>query len=243
MAKRLLDLILAETTTLLLWPVIGICLILIFLQDGKWPVYSPLRAGKNNKPFRMHKMRTMVVGADKNKVDTTAANDARITRLGAFLRRYKLDELTQLWNIVHGEMSFVGPRPQIDREVALYTPVEMRLLSVRPGITDFSSIVFSDLGDIMAGHSDPNLAYNQLVRPWKSRLGLFYIDHKSCDLDVRLIILTAVAIISRPLALRGVCATLRRLGAPDDLVAVASRKNPLMPTPPPGADAVVTQRG
>lgn len=239
--KRLFDFTLALAALIVFSPVILACLLLI-ARDGHWPLYSPWRAGKGNVPFRMYKMRSMVVGADKNKMDTTAANDSRITKIGAFVRRYKLDELTQLWNIVRGDMSFVGPRPQIDREVALYTPVEMHLLDVRPGITDFASIVFSDLGDIMAAHADPNIAYNQLVRPWKSRLGLFYIAKQSFFVDIALIVLTAVAIVSRDRALKGVVALLQKLGADDDLVRVASRREPLVPTPPPGADAVVTTR-
>jgi len=240
--KRLFDCIAATAALIIFSPVIIICLLLI-ARDGHWPLYSPYRAGRGNRPFRMHKMRSMVVGADKNKMDTTSANDNRITKIGATMRRYKLDELTQLWNIVMGDMSFVGPRPQIDREVALYTPVEMRLLDVRPGITDFSSIVFSDLGDIMASHGDPNIAYNQLVRPWKSRLGLYYIENRSFYVDMMLIALTAVAIVSRDKALKGVVWLLENMGADADLIRVASRKEPLVPTPPPGADDIVTSRG
>lgn len=240
--KRAFDFLLAAFSLVVLSPVIAVCLFII-ARDGHWPLYSPYRAGRGNKSFRMHKMRSMVVDADKNKMDTTSRNDNRITKIGAIVRRYKLDELTQLWNIVMGEMSFVGPRPQIDREVALYTSVEMHLLDVRPGITDFSSIVFSDLGDIMADHSDPNIAYNQLVRPWKSRLGLFYIEKQSFFVDIALITLTAVAIVSREKALKGVVWLLQELGADDALVRVASRKEPLVPTPPPGTDTVVTTRG
>lgn len=243
MLKRLFDVTVASIALVILTPVIAVCLFLIWRQDGQWPLYSPFRAGKGNKPFRMHKMRSMVSGADKTKMDTTSSNDSRITRTGAFLRRYKLDELTQFWNIIAGDMSFVGPRPQIDREVALYTQVEWHLLDVRPGITDFSSIVFSDLGDIMAAHEDPNIAYNQLIRPWKSRLGLFYVQHQSLYVDICLMVFTAIAIVSRDRALTLTANLLRKLGADDALVRVAMRKDPLVPTPPPGAEAIVTARG
>lgn len=242
MSKRLFDLALSFALLAVISPVLLLSLLAVYLQDFSWPLYSPPRIGKNGAVFKMHKLRTMIVGADRNRVDTTALGDARITALGHFLRRYKLDELPQLWNILCGEMSLVGPRPQIEREVRLYTEAEKRLLSARPGITDFASIVFSDLGEIMAAHPDPNIAYNQLVRPWKSRLGLFYIDHVSVTLDLALIGLTAVAIVSRPCALSGVVWLLRRYHAPEELIAVCRREQPLVPTPPPGSDRIVTSR-
>ena len=243
MMKRIFDFTLAACALAFLWPFMLASMVAIWWQDKHWPLYSPFRAGLHNKPFRMHKLRTMVVGADKNKVDTTSANDTRITALGAGLRRVKFDELPQLFNIICGEMSFVGPRPQIDREVALYTDVEKHLLDARPGITDFSSIVFADLGDIMARHADPNIAYNQLVRPWKSRLALFYIDNRDLRMDIMLIWLTAMCIVSRADALKGVSKLLAQYGAPPELVEIALRQKRLEPTPPPGSDEIVTSRG
>ena len=139
-------------------------------------------------------------------------------------------------------MSFVGPRPNVEREVSLYTAEEKHLLDVRPGITDFASIVFSDEGDILSGADDPDLRYNQLIRPWKSRLGLFYIKHQSMLLDVTLILLTIIAIFSRKKALTGVQIILRRLGADEKLISIASRTNQLQPCPPPGTDKIVTTR-
>jgi lipopolysaccharide/colanic/teichoic acid biosynthesis glycosyltransferase len=243
MGKRLLDIIVSIAILLLTFPILIIALIAIYRQDKKWPLYSPLRVGKNGVPFHMHKLRTMVVGADKSQVDTTGLNDSRITRLGHLLRRYKLDELPQLWNILRGEMSLVGPRPQINREVALYTEMEKGLLAVRPGITDFSSIVFSDLGEIVANAPDPNIAYNQLVRPWKSRLGLFYIAHSSVPLDIALIILTAVAVFSKRRAFSGIVWLLTKLNADPALIEVCKRDKPLVPTAPPGSDEIVMSRG
>src|SRR5207247_4709716 len=102
------------------------------------------------------------------------------------IRRYKLDELAQLWNVLKGDMSLVGPRPQVQRDVNLYTEEEYHLFDVKPGITDFSSIVFSDEGDILKGSSNPDLRYNQLIRPWKSRLGLFYARHHNFWIDLKL---------------------------------------------------------
>jgi lipopolysaccharide/colanic/teichoic acid biosynthesis glycosyltransferase len=147
-----------------------------------------------------------------------------------------------LWNVLKGDMSLVGPRPNVKRETDLYTPVERRLLEVQPGITDFSSIVFSDEGDILKDQADPDIAYNQLIRPGKSLLGLFYVDHRSLLVDIKLCVLTAVAIVSRPNALAGVQGLLRSLGAPESLIEMAGRARPLVPQPPPGATQVVTSR-
>src|SRR5215472_18497146 len=171
--------------------------ILVWLQDFRSPFYLGPRVAKGGGTFRMVKLRSMVSKADKSGVDSTSASDPRITPVGRFIRAYKLDEVTQLWNVLWGQMSLVGPRPQVRRDADLYTPEEKRLLTVRPGITDFSSIVFADEGEVLKGRPDPDLAYHQLIRPWKSRLALFYVDNASLQLDVRLIWLTAVAIVSR----------------------------------------------
>jgi lipopolysaccharide/colanic/teichoic acid biosynthesis glycosyltransferase len=182
------------------------------------------------------------VNADESGVDSTGANDRRITPLGRFVRKYKVDEVTQLWNVLKGDMSLVGPRPNVRRETDLYTSEERRLLDARPGITDFASIVFSDEGDILKDQADPDIAYNQLIRPGKSRLGLFYIDHQRLSVDLRLCWLTVGAILSRPLALAGVERLLGSLHAPPDLIALSRRDRPLTPTPPPGALNIVTNR-
>ena len=139
-------------------------------------------------------------------------------------------------------MSLVGPRPQVAREVQIYSPVERTLLDVRPGITDLASIVFADEGDILAGRPDPDLAYNQLIRPWKSRLGLLYVRQRSLRLDLELIWLTALALASRARALAGVQRMLARLDADAQIRRVARREDPLVPYPPPGASAIVTAR-
>ena len=127
----------------------------------------------------MIKLRSMIVNAEKSKVDSTSSNDPRITKIGKIIRKLKLDELSQLFNVFIGEMSLVGPRPNVKRETDLYTEVEKNLLRVKPGITDFASIIFSDESEILKNVDDPNISYNQLIRPWKSRLGLFYIKKQS----------------------------------------------------------------
>jgi lipopolysaccharide/colanic/teichoic acid biosynthesis glycosyltransferase len=166
----------------------------------------------------------------------------RITPVGHFIRSYKLDELTQLWNVLKGDMSLVGPRPNVKRETDLYTSQEKKLLTIKPGITDFASIVFSDEGEILADKADPDIAYNQLIRPGKSRLGLFYIGHKNILVDLLLIAFTALAIVSKRGSLRAVNALLKFLKAPGDLIVLAAREKPLTPQPPPGSDEIVTNR-
>jgi lipopolysaccharide/colanic/teichoic acid biosynthesis glycosyltransferase len=184
----------------------------------------------------------MAINADQSGVDSTSADDMRITPVGRFIRSYKLDELTQLWNVLLGDMSLVGPRPNVQRETDLYTDAEMKLLSVRPGITDFSSIVFSDEGEILKDRPDPDIAYNQLIRPWKSRLGLLYIDNQSLRLDFKLVFITILAIFSREHALRYIQQLLITIGASDELINIAGRKVLLAPAAPPGSESIVTSR-
>jgi len=240
--KRLLDLVLSITGLMIASPVLLPVMLLVWIQDYKSPFYIASRVGKAERAFDMVKLRSMVANADKSGVDSTGANDSRITPVGQFIRRYKLDELTQLWNVMKGEMSLVGPRPNVPRETALYTTEEMVLLSVRPGITDFASIVFSDEGDILKDKSDPDLAYNQLIRPWKSRLGLIYIENSSLWIDLQLIFFTVIAVFSREIALNWVHGCLRGLQVDDKVLKVSRRNIELEPFPPPGADQVVTSR-
>jgi lipopolysaccharide/colanic/teichoic acid biosynthesis glycosyltransferase len=243
MLKRLLDIVVALVGLTIFSIIIVPVAILVWLQDFKWPFYMGPRVARGGGTFKMAKLRSMVVRADKSGVDSTASNDPRITPIGQFIRRYKLDELTQLWNVLWGDMSLVGPRPNVERDTRLYTEQEKKLLTVRPGITDYSSIVFSDEGEILKGRADPDLAYNQIIRPYKSRLGIFYVENRTLLLDIKLIALTALAIGSRAAALRGVVKDLTRRGAPPDLIAVAARTAPLQPAPPPGAAEIVTSRG
>ena len=234
MAKRALDLICAILGLTLTGPLLLMFAFLIKKHDQGPALYLPLRAGRNGVPFKMFKLRSMVVNADRSGVSSTANSDSRITPIGTLLRRYKIDELMQLINVLMGDMSLVGPRPNVLQEIENYTAQERHLLDVRPGITDFSSIVFSDEGTILEGQSDPDQAYNQLIRPWKSRLGLFYIQKRTILVDILLIGLTALAIISRTTALSGIVLLLKKLGADASLVEVAARKSKLIPSIPPG---------
>ena len=214
----------------------------IFLQDFSNPFYVPIRVGKNKKNYKMIKFRSMIVNADSSKVDSTSSNDPRITNLGNFIRRYKIDEIPNLINILTFKMSFVGPRPNVNREVDLYTNEENKILRARPGITDISSIVFADEGDILQNSVDPDLDYNQLIRPWKSRLAILYTEKSSLFLDLKLMILTLYNFVNREKTLEIISNTINNLGAPENLVNIVLRKNKLVPTPPPGSNKIVTTR-
>ena len=242
MLKRAFDLGLSLLGLLLMLPAFLGCMLAIWLQDWHSPFYVAPRATRGGGTFRMVKFRSMVIRADASGVDSTASNDRRITAIGRFIRRTKLDELPQLWNVLLGDMSFVGPRPNVTRETDLYTTEERRLLSIRPGITDISSIVFSDEGDILAGSGDPDLRYNQVIRPWKSRLGLVYVERHTLAMDARLIVLTLVNAFDRRRALEGIQSILERAGAPEELRRVAARSGELPAAPPPGALNVVQSR-
>jgi lipopolysaccharide/colanic/teichoic acid biosynthesis glycosyltransferase len=227
MMKRALDIMAAAAGLALFALPLAVILALVWSQDRKSPLYFGERAGRGGRPFRMVKVRSMVVNADRTGVESTGADDARITPLGQFVRRYKLDELPQLWNVIAGDMSLVGPRPNTIKAVASYTSVERGLLAARPGITDLSSIIFSDEGEIIKDAADPDAAYDRLIRPWKSELGLLYVRHAGLALDLKLIWLTVLAIVDKPGALRRIVPIVRQLGAPEQLVEICRRDRDL----------------
>jgi len=242
MIKRFFDIVVSFVGLLVVSPILFIAIFFVWMQDKKNPFYIAPRSGKDSNEFKMIKLRSMIIGADNNGVDSTRKNDIRITPIGHCIRKYKLDELMQLWNVLIGDMSLVGPRPNVKTETDLYTDIEKKLLSVRPGITDFSSIVFSDEGEILEDKDDPDLSYNQLIRPWKSRLGLVYINNQSILLDIMIIYYTIIALISKRNALDWVVAQLKKMNADIDLVIISQRKKDLFPFPPPGADKIVVSR-
>jgi len=233
--KRLFDVTLAVAGGVLLSPIVLLLATLIWLQDHRSPFYVAPRIGRGGVAFRMVKFRTMVANADRLGGSSTASSDSRVTAVGRIIRRGKLDEIPQLWNIATGHMSFVGPRPQVPSEVDKYTTEERHLLDATPGLTDFSSIVFADEGEILKSARDPDAAYDAVIRPWKSRLGLFYVRNRTFLVDCLLIALTALAIPFRRAALQGTQRLLSHLGAPFELVRVAARIEPLPIASPPGA--------
>ena len=225
--KRLLDFVFAFVGLILFGWLIFLFGLIVWMQDFRNPLFIAKRVGQFGNVFKMIKLRSMVVDAESTGVSSTAGDDPRITTIGKLIRRFKIDELPQLINVLLGEMSLVGPRPNVESEVRLYTDYERGLLRVRPGITDFSSIVFSDEADILCGQSDPDLAYNQLIRPWKSRLGIFYIEHQSIYLDLLLVFLTVCNSINREWTLQKLAQLLTAQGASQDLIEVSLRRSPL----------------
>ncbi len=161
-------------------------------RDGGPVVYAGKRVGMSGREFRMYKFRSMIPNADRVGGPNTPDDDPRLTPIGRTLRRYKLDELPQLLNVLRGDMSFVGPRPQVAVEVAGYTVEERELLLVRPGITDWASLRFSNEGEILKGHDDPDRAYAELIRPEKMRLGLHYVHDGTFRDDVSILVKTAL---------------------------------------------------
>jgi lipopolysaccharide/colanic/teichoic acid biosynthesis glycosyltransferase len=188
--KRFIDFFSSTIGLIIFSPVLVLISILVKI-DSRGPIfYRGVRAGCYGKSFRIFKFRSMVTNADKIGGPSSSADDPRITKLGVFLRKYKLDELPQLLNVWLGQMSLVGPRPEVMQEVLLYTDEEKRLLEVRPGITDWSSIKFRDEGEILRGSADPHQTYREKIRPEKIRLGLEYVDQHTTWMDLRIIFQT-----------------------------------------------------
>ena len=193
--KRPIDLICSGLGLIVLSPVFGVLALWIKL-DSRGPIfYRGVRVGRHGKAFRMFKFRSMVQNADKIGAASTPEDDPRVTRIGSFLRAYKLDELPQLLNVFKGEMSLVGPRPQVAWAVELYSPEQKRVLSVRPGITDYASLRFQDEGKILAGSSDPDKDYLEKIHPEKMRLSLEYVRKQSFWLDCEILARTLVAVV------------------------------------------------
>lgn len=242
MAKRMFDLVFSFIVLSLAMPVLVPIMVLIWMQDFHSPLYASHRIGKGGRHFLFFKIRTMVPDESLAFVDTTTARDPRITAVGHLVRAYKLDELPQFVNVLRGHMSIVGPRPNVKRETDLYTEEERKLLSVKPGITDMASIMFSNLAERLSESKDPNLDYNQLIRPWKSRLGLLYVENQSFWLDLEVVGLTAMSFISRSEAVMGVAKILKRIGAPNEVQQIVLGERTLSPHPPPGSDQIVMSR-
>jgi len=200
LVKRGMDLAASALGLAVLSPVIAYTAIRIKADDGGPVFYRAQRVGKDGEMFSMYKFRTMVVNADRIGGPSTAADDPRLTRMGHTIRRYKLDEIPQLINVFRGEMSLVGPRPQVKQYVDAYTPEERLLLSVKPGITDWASIRYRNEGEILKGSDDPERTYMEKIHPGKIRLGLEYVRRQSVWTDVKILAQTAKALFTEPAA-------------------------------------------
>jgi lipopolysaccharide/colanic/teichoic acid biosynthesis glycosyltransferase len=195
MTKRLFDIVFSLTGLMVLFPVFLAIAILIKREDGGPVFYRGVRVGRYDKPFRIFKFRTMVIDAEKKGGSSTADDDPRITKVGRSLRKYKLDELPQLINVLKGEMSFVGPRPEIQHYVDMFTEKERFILSVKPGITDWASLWNPAEGAVLAGSPDPEKTYMDKIRPEKIRLQLKYVRERSFWIDLEIIAQTLLTIL------------------------------------------------
>ncbi|MCE5199143.1 MAG: sugar transferase [Armatimonadota bacterium] len=192
LVKRLFDLTCAAVGLLMLLPLMVVISLLIVLGDGRPVLFAQERVGRGGSTFKMLKFRTMVVNAESRGGQLTVGADARVTWLGAFLRKSKVDELPQLFNVVLGDMSLVGPRPEVPRYVELYTPEQREVLRLPPGITDPASIKYRSEGDILANSPDPEQMYIEKVMPDKIRLNLQYALRSSLITDCGLVLKTLV---------------------------------------------------
>jgi len=188
MAKRLFDVVLSGLAVLLLSPLLLLVVLLVKLDTPGPAIYRQERVGRGGRVFRIRKFRTMIHALADPGLQITVAADPRVTRTGRWLRRTKIDELAQLFDVLEGKMSLVGPRPEVPRYVALYAPgVRDKVLSVRPGITDLASIEFSNEDELLARAADPEQEYVKVVLPRKLRLACEYVDKASFWTDLRLL--------------------------------------------------------
>lgn len=192
---RLCDIVFSLLGLILLLPVFMIVAIWIVLDDPGPVFYRQQRVGKDGRDFYLLKFRSMRMDADKQSLITIGERDPRVTRAGYYIRRYKLDELPQLWNVLVGDMSLVGPRPEVRRYVNTYTPEQRCVLSVRPGITDYASIEYIDENAILASAEDPDKTYIEQIIPAKIALNMRYINHRTLGEYFKIILLTFVNII------------------------------------------------
>jgi lipopolysaccharide/colanic/teichoic acid biosynthesis glycosyltransferase len=195
MIKRIFDLTAAFVGLILTSPFLLCVAWLIKKEDSGTIFYRGERIGLFGKPFRIFKFRTMVVNAESLGGPSTSDDDHRITWVGKWLRRYKLDELPQLINVLTGDMSIVGPRPEVKRYTDMYTEEEKAILTVRPGITDWASIWNADEGAVLADKEDPEKVYLDLIRPKKLKLQMKYVREQSFRVDLKIIFLTILAML------------------------------------------------
>ena len=219
--KRIFDLLLAGLALLPLTPFLFFIGLLIKLSCT-WPAFfSQTRIGIDGKPFRLWKFRTMVLGAEQQGGQLTTAGDPRVYGVGRWLRRFKIDELPQLWNVLIGDMSLVGPRPEVPRYVNRNNPIWQSILKVRPGITAPASLVYRNEDSVLAGSADPELHYLVSVLPHKLNLSLLYVRQASLWLDVRLILATARHVLFPAASRRPVSQPLKSKKAAPPAIAAA----------------------
>lgn len=192
---RFFDILFSIIGLVLLSPLFTVLYFLIRIESQGGGFYSQERIGKNGKPFKLFKFRSMRIGSDKKGLITIGEKDHRITKTGFILRKYKLDELPQLWNVFIGDMSLVGPRPEVKKYTDLYTEEQKQVLQVRPGITDWASIKYVDENKILGESKDPDDAYVNLIMPNKIKLNMVYIQHQTLGEYFKIIFTTFKEIV------------------------------------------------
>lgn len=192
---RFFDIIFSIIGLVILSPLFIVLYLLIRIESKGGGFYSQERIGKNGKPFKLYKFRSMRIGSDKKGLITIGEKDNRITKTGFILRKYKLDELPQLWNVFIGDMSLVGPRPEVKKYTDLYTEEQKQVLQVRPGITDWASIKYVDENKILGESKDPDEAYVNLIIPNKIKLNMVYIQHQTLGEYFKIIFTTFKEIV------------------------------------------------
>ncbi len=197
MLKRVFDVTVSTVGLVALTPLLVVIALVIKLEDAGPVFYRGVRVGQYGRRFRIFKFRSMVADAEKIGGSSTAADDPRILKIGRLLRQYKLDELPQLLNVLRGEMSLVGPRPEVQHYVDMYTEEERAILRVKPGITDWASLWNSDEGAILTGSPDPEKTYLEKIRPQKIKLQLDYVRRQSFWTDLTILTQTLTAIVFR----------------------------------------------
>jgi len=197
-AKRTFDISLSVGGLLLLWPLFLLIALLIKAEDDGPVFFSQKRAGLGGIPFTIWKFRTMVPNAESLGPDLTSSDDHRITRVGARLRDLKLDELPQLLNVILGDMTLVGPRPEVSKYVAMYTPEQRKVLELVPGVTDRASIMFADEGVSLAAATEPERLYVERIMPEKIRVNLEYARSATVLNDLKVIVDTVRHLVRRP---------------------------------------------
>lgn len=192
---RFYDILFSIIGLVILSPLFTVLYLLIRIESQGGGFYSQERIGKNGKPFKLFKFRSMKIGSDKKGLITIGEKDNRITKTGFILRKYKLDELPQLWNVFIGDMSLVGPRPEVKKYTDLYTEEQKQVLQVRPGITDWASIKYVDENKILGESKDPDDAYVNLIMPNKIKLNMVYIQHQTLGEYFKIIFTTFKEIV------------------------------------------------
>jgi lipopolysaccharide/colanic/teichoic acid biosynthesis glycosyltransferase len=191
MIKRLFDILFSIVMLLLLSPLLLSMVVIVALDSPGGVFFGQIRVGKSGRHFRLWKFRTMKVNAESSGQLTVGSRDNRITRAGFYLRKYKIDELPQLWNVLTGDMSIVGPRPEVPRYVAMYNEEQKQVLSILPGITDYASLLYFTENDLLAASSNPEETYIREIMPAKLELNLKYIREMSFLGDMKIVLLTA----------------------------------------------------